>query len=174
MPPEPSNRNPEPSMQINRDTIVAIILLLICGVLAQQSFEIREPGYGQMSPAVWPRAVVGVLSFLSLIYLVQSIRQGPDAPAEGPRGVVAFVAHWRNVFWCFALFLLYLLTMPVLGMLIGGSMFVFLLLNALGGWSPRLMALHAVIALVTIGGMWGLFTFGLKVFLPPGTILGRF
>jgi putative tricarboxylic transport membrane protein len=161
-------------MQINRDTVVAIVLLLICGILAQQSFEIREPGYGQMSPAVWPRAVVGVLSFLSLIYLVQSIRQGPDAHSGGPRGVVAFVGHWRNVLWCFALFLVYLLTMPVLGMLIGGSLFVFLLLSALGGWSPRLMALHAVIALVAIGGMWGLFTFGLKVFLPPGMILGRF
>jgi hypothetical protein len=174
MPPERSNRNPELAMQINRDTVVAIILLLICGILAQQSFDIREPGYGQMSPAVWPRAVVGVLTVLSLIYLVQSVRQAPDAPSEGPRGIVAFIAHWRNVLWCFALFLVYLLTMPVLGMLIGGTLFVFLLLNALGGWSPRQMALHAVIAVATIGGMWTLFTFGLKVFLPPGMILGRF
>jgi len=161
-------------MRLNRDTIVAIVLLVLCGVFAQQSFAIREPGYGQMSPAVWPRAIVGILSFLSLIYLVQSVRLGPDAPSDGPRGIAAFTTHWRNVLWCFALFLLYLLTMPVLGMLIGGSLFVFLLLNALGGWSPRLMALHAIIALATIGGMWGLFTFGLKVFLPPGMILGRF
>jgi hypothetical protein len=161
-------------MQINRDTIVAIVLLLVCGVFAQQSLEIREPGYGQMSPAVWPRAIIGIISFLSLIYLVQSIRQAPDAPSEMERGVAGFIAHWRNVLWCFALFLAYLLTMPVLGMLIGGCLFVFLLLNALGGWSPRLMAVHAVVALVTIGGMWGLFTFGLKVFLPPGMILGRF
>lgn len=161
-------------MYLNRDTIVAIVLLLICGVLAQQSFEIREPDYGQMSPAAWPRLIVGILSFLSLIYLVQSIRQGPDAPSKGPHGVAAFLSHWRNVLWCFALFLAYLLSMPMLGMLIGGTLFVFLLLNALGGWSPRLMALHAVVAMVSIGGMWSLFTFGLKVFLPPGMILGRF
>lgn len=161
-------------MHLNRDTIVAIVLLLICGVFAQQSFEIREPGYGQMSPAAWPRLIVAILTFLSAIYLVQSLRQGPDAPTEGPRGIAAFVSHWRNVLWCFALFLAYLLSMPVLGMLIGGTLFVFLLLNALGGWSVRLMALHAVIALVTIGGMWSLFTFGLKVFLPPGTLLGQF
>jgi putative tricarboxylic transport membrane protein len=64
--------------------------------------------------------------------------------------------------------------MPYLGMLLGGLAFVFLLLNALGGWGPKQMALHAVIALVTVGGMWSLFTFGLHVLLPPGEILGRF
>jgi hypothetical protein len=165
-------------MRLNRDTIVAIILLAICGVLWQQSFEIREPGYAQMSPAVWPRVVLGVLTLLSLAYLIQSVAQGPDAPPEepgaGPLGIAGFVSHWRNVLWCFALFLAYLVAMPVLGMLIGGVLFVFLLLNALGGWSPRLLALHGVIALASIGGMWSLFTFGLNVFLPTGTLLGRF
>jgi putative tricarboxylic transport membrane protein len=53
-------------------------------------------------------------------------------------------------------------------------LFVFMLLNALGGWQPKQLALHAVISLVTVGGMWSLFTFGLHVLLPPGEILGRF
>ena len=167
--------------RVNRDTVVAVVLLLACAVFAAATFEIREPDYGQLSPATWPRVVVGLLTVLSVIYLVQSIRKGVPAPAEGetsPKtdrgGVVGFFAHWRNVFWCFALFLAYLLTMPYLGMLIGGLLFVFMLLNALGGWQPKQMALHAVIALVTVGGMWALFTFGLHVLLPPGEILGRF
>jgi hypothetical protein len=166
-------------MHLNRDTIVAIALLVICGVFWQQSFEIREPGYaGQMSPAAWPRAVLGALSFLGLIYLVQSLRQGPDIPPEGDAsggaGVIGFISHWRNVLWCFALFLAYLLAMPWLGMLIAGTLFVFLLLCALGGWSVRLMALHAAVALGTMGGMWALFTYGLKVILPTGSLIGRF
>jgi len=161
-------------MPLNRDALVAIVLLVICGIFWQQSFEIREPNYAQMSPAVWPRAVLAILSLLCLIYLVKSLREGPTAPAGGPRSVAGFLAHWRNVFWCFALFLAYLWTMPLLGMLVGGTLFVFLLLNALGGWSPRLMALHGALALVTIGGMWSLFTFGLRVFLPTGSLLGRF
>ena len=166
-------------MRLNRDTIVAIVLLVICAVFWQQSVEIREPGYrDQMSPALWPRTILGILTALCMVYLVQSVRQGPDAPAEqpaeGPGGVVGFLAQWRNVLWCFALFLAYLLSMPVLGMLIGGVLFVFLLLNALGGWAPRQMALHAVIALVTIGGMWSLFTFALRVFLPTGSLFGKF
>ena len=163
--------------RVNRDTVIAIVLLMACGILLAASFEIREPDYGVLSPATWPRVIIAVLTFLSLIYLVQSIRMGvPEAAPDkdSPWSIAGFIAHWRNVFWVFALFLVYLLTMPYLGMLIGGLAFVFLLLNALGGWQPRQLVLHGTIALVTVGGMWSLFTFGLHVFLPPGEILGYF
>ncbi len=163
--------------RVNRDTVIAIVLLMGCGILLAASFEIREPDYGVLSPATWPRVIVAVLTFLSLIYLVQSVRKGvPEAPSEedGFGSVAEFIAYWRNIIWVFALFFVYLLTMPYLGMLIGGLAFVFLLLNALGGWQPRQLVLHAIIALVTVGGMWSLFTFGLHVFLPRGEILGYF
>jgi hypothetical protein len=161
--------------RVNRDTVVAILLLVGCGVLLNASFDIREPDYGQLSPAAWPRTIVGVLALLSLIYLVQSIRRGvPEEPVEPtektPRGLSEWIAHWRNVFWVFALFLAYLLALPWLGMLVGGTVFVFVLLNALGGWSPDRLALHAVIAVVSIGGMWSMFTFGLGVLLPRGDL----
>jgi len=75
-----------------------------------------------------------------------------------------------NVFWCFLLFGLYLWSLPWLGMLVGACLFVFLLLTALGGWRPKQLLLHAAIALLTVGGMWSLFTFGLGVILPPGSL----
>jgi putative tricarboxylic transport membrane protein len=162
---------------LNRDAWVAIFLLLACGVLFYSSFDIREPDYGQLSPATWPRIVIGALSVLCLIYLVQSVRAGPsvvDTDVERPIGFMAHLAYWRNVLWCFGLFFVYLLTLPTLGMLIGGVLFVFFLLNALGGWTPRHLGLHATIALATVGGMWSLFTFGLGVILPGGEILGEF
>ena len=92
--------------RVNRDTVVAILLLVGCGVLLNASFDIREPDYGQLSPATWPRVIVGVITLLSLIYLVQSIRRGvPEEPAEKvPRGLGEWMAHWRNVFFVFALF----------------------------------------------------------------------
>ena len=163
--------------RVNRDTVIAIVLLMACAVLLAASFEIREPDYGVLSPAIWPRGIIAILTFLSLIYLVQAIREGvPEAPPgeDSPWSIAEFVAHWRNIFSVFALFLVYLLTMPYLGMLIGGLAFVFLLLNALGGWQPKQLVLHAIIAVVTVGGMWALFTFGLRVILPPGEILGYF
>ncbi len=162
--------------RVNRDTVVAILLLVGCGILLNASFDIREPDYGQLSPATWPRAIVGVIALLSLIYLVQSIRRGvPEEPAaKVTRGLGEWIAHWRNVFFVFALFLAYLVALPWLGMLVGGVAFVFLLLNALGGWSPNRLALHAVIAGVSVGGMWSVFTFGLGVLLPRGEWFGGF
>lgn len=158
-------------MAINRDTIVAIFLLLCCGALAWASLDIREPDYGQLSPATWPRMIVGVLAFLCLIYLVQSLRQGPDTRApDAPKGVAAFFAYWRNVIWCFVLFGLYLLAIPWVGMLIAGVAFVFLLLTALGGFRHVLM--HVAVAVVVVGGMWAFFTYGLDVFLPRGEWTG--
>ena len=171
---------------LNRDTIIAIFLLLVSGGLMIASFDIREPDYGQLSPATWPRTIVVALAVLSLIYLLQSVRKpgSTDLPetaggneannTESRVGAAGFFGYWRNVIWCFVLFLAYLLTMPYLGMLIAGVSFAFLLMTALGGWEPRRLALHAAIAIACVGGMWTLFTFGLKVPLPPGMILPRF
>ena len=158
-------------MALNRDTIVAVFLLLICGGLGWASLDIREPDYGVLSPAAWPRVILGVMAFLSLIYLIQSLRQGPDAPnPEAPKSVGEFFAYWRNVIWCFVLFGVYLVAIPYLGILVGGMAFVFALLTALGGF--RNWLLHILIAAISVGGMWAVFTFALRVFLPRGEWTG--
>jgi hypothetical protein len=36
------------------------------------SFEIREPDYGVLSPAAWPRIIIIIIGGLSVIYLIQS------------------------------------------------------------------------------------------------------
>lgn len=156
-------------MTLNRDTLIALCLLVLCGGLMAASFQIREPDYGQLSPAAWPRAIIVAISVLSGLYLVQSLRQGPDAVRE-KQSFAGFLAHWRNVIWVFVFFLAYLFAIPWVGLLIGGVLFAFFLLNALGGWRSAL--LHAVIALVAVGGMWMLFTFVLDVRLPRGEWTG--
>lgn len=158
-------------MTPSRDTICAIVLLLLCGGLAWASLDIREPDYGQLSPATWPRIIVGVLAVLSVIYLAQSVIAGPDRPnPEAPRGPRAFLGYWRNVIWCFVLFGAYLVAIPWLGMLAAGIAFVFALLTALGGLRPA--PLHAALAVIVVGGMWSFFTFGLNVILPRGEWTG--
>ncbi|MEM9060046.1 MAG: tripartite tricarboxylate transporter TctB family protein [Pseudomonadota bacterium] len=158
-------------MAINRDTLTAICLLLVCGGLFWASLDIREPDYGQLSPATWPRVILGVFGFLSLIYLAQSLRQGADAPnPDAPTDLTSFIAYWRNVIWCFVLFGAYLLAIPYVGMLAGGVAFVFALLTALGGWSRT--PIHVAVALVSVGGMWLLFTHALGVILPRGEWTG--
>ncbi len=159
--------------RLNRDTIAAIFLLLFCGVFIWASFDIRTPDYGVLKPSTWPQVILGVLTLLCLIYLVQSVTAGPDEDAVDPTrepGLVGFLKYWQNPIKCFVMFFIFLYTLPILGMLIGGGAFVFILMTLLGGWAPRQLITHAIISVCAIGAMWSLFTFGLEVMLPEGVI----
>ncbi len=68
--------------RLSRDTVIAIVLLMACGILFWSTFSIRDPDYGQLTPSTWPRVVLGVLTLLSVIYLVQSLRQGSSIPVS--------------------------------------------------------------------------------------------
>ena len=164
--------------RINRDVVIAAVLLLFCGVFFWASFDIRQPDYGVLLPSTWPRVILAALTFLSMIYLIQSLRAGvaekEEEADDRPGSIAEWYAYWRNVIWCFALFLGYLLALPVLGMLLSGILFVFLLLGFMGGWAPRDLVMHAAVAVLAIGSVWSLFTFALGVLLPPGMIIPAF
>jgi hypothetical protein len=163
--------------RLNADTVSAVFLLLLTGVFFAATFEIRETSYGQMGSEVWPRLVLILLGVLSATLLLRSVvspaqRAGSDGTeaARSGGGLAGWFARYRNAFICYGLFLLFLLTMPWLGMLIGGVLFVFLMLCALGGWQPRQLLIHALVAAASVGAMWAVFTFGLRVILPQGVI----
>lgn len=156
--------------RLNRDVFVALVLLLLCGAFFVASFDIREPDYGTLAPATWPRVILGYLTVLVLIYLTQSLRLPIQEGKAKGAGFKAWLADYRNPLWCYALFLAFLITLPVLGMLIGGVLFVFSLLTVIGGGGRAKLLLHAAIAIVAVGAMWALFTFGLGVILPQGMI----
>ncbi len=169
--------------RLNRDAIVAIVLLAACGILFWATFDIRVPDYGQLRPSTWPRTILALLTLLSVIYLIQSLRhgeapqdeyEGGDVGADREPGLVGWLSYWRNPLWCFGLFFIYLFTLPYLGSLIGGVAFVFMLMGMLGGWAPKRLVVHAGIALVTVGGMWSIFTYGLGVILPQGELISAF
>jgi len=164
---------------INRDTLCALTLLVFCAVFFWSSTNIKDMGYESMGSEMWPRIILGVLTVFSLIYLVRSLGgplQNPDEDADvavRPPGV-SWLSYYRNVIICFILFGVFLVTLPYLGMLIGGVLFVFVTLSTLGGWSRRNLIIHACIALLAVGGMWAMFTYGLNVILPQGELLRIF
>ena len=164
-------------MSLNRDSIVAVLLLLFCGVMFWSTTHIRDPGFEQMGAEVWPRIVLALLSILSLVYLIQSLRSNevqaatPSAPGEAAAG---WWTRYQNPIFCFALFFAFLVTLPYLGMLLGGILFVFLMMSVLGGWSAKLVLMHALIAVLSVGAMWSIFTFGLRVMLPAGELFTLF
>lgn len=160
-------------MSFNRDFFVALFFLVLSGVMFVATFQLPPPMFGQMTPALWPRTILIPLAILSFVLLV--ISQRNSARDEAPRRSFGeWLTYYKNPLWCFTLFFLFLITMPVLGMLIGGLAYVFLTLSVLGGWAPRQLGLHAVIAGIFVIGMWAIFTQLLGVFLPEGTILRVF
>ncbi|WP_420403855.1 tripartite tricarboxylate transporter TctB family protein [Nisaea sp.] len=156
--------------RLNRDTLIALVLLVFCGVMFSASLEIEVTNYGTMQSSVWPQAVLVVLTAFSLGLLGQSIlkpRTG-EVPADGSSGGLG---KYRNAVIVYALFFLFLMTLDFLGMLLGGIGFVFLALTFLGEPSLKRVPLHLLVAVATVGIMWSIFTFGLGVLLPDGELL---
>lgn len=156
-------------MRLNRDVYVGVFLLLLCAIFIYGSFDIAPPMFGQMSSALWPRIILTPLTLLSAIFLFRSLRlTEPEWEEKG--SLMNWFRYYKNPINCFFLFFLFLLTLPYLGMLIGGTAFVFLMLCLLGGWAPKKMLLHGAVALVFVCIMWSIFTFVLGVILPQGEI----
>jgi hypothetical protein len=159
--------------RISADVVIALLLLVVCAVFYAETFAYQRVALSIIGAKLWPRVVVVALFALSVIYLYQSLRAGPPAAAAAPWSFGAWLARNRNVIACFALYAVFLLTLPWLGMLLGGTLFVFVTLAAIGHNDRRSHLIHAVIAVVSIGLMWSMFTFALGVVLPEGVILPR-
>ena len=158
--------------RLNRDIIVAIVLLLGCGVFFWRTFYIPDMGYESLGSEVWPRVILVLFALLTLGYLFQSLKKPPEEASanDAGGGLMGWISRYQNALWCYGLFFAFLITLPFLGMLIGGALFVFFILTALGNRSLRAHIIHAATAIISITFMWSVFTFGLKVFLPEGEI----
>ena len=159
-------------MNINKDTIVAIFLLLFCGIMINNSFEIEDPGYQGMKASFWPTVILYLLSVMCLVMLIKSVVYKTDNNLDAiDENTFNIFLKFKNALICFFMFVLFLTFLDYLGMLIGGILFVFGLLTLLGGSSPKKLFNHFIISIITIGIMWSIFTFGLKVILPEGELI---
>ena len=154
------------SKRFNRDSITALLLLVLCGVLFHQTFKIRKVPFSEMGSEVWPRFVLLALAVLAVIYLFQSMVSPPDKGE--PFSLGRWLKTYQNPLSCFGMFLVFLLALPWLGMLLAGILFVFITQTILGGAEPRRLLVHGVVSVVSVGGMWLLFTYALGVVLPRG------
>ena len=153
------------------DIIIAIFLLCFSGIMINDASNIRDLGFEGMKADAWPRVVLWLLVVMSSVMLGKSYIQ---LKTEGHKDNNTFQVNFskfKNAFICFGMFLFFLSTLDYLGMLLGGIAFVFGLLTFLGGFSLNLIIKHLTISVLSIGFMWMVFTFGLRVILPEGEIL---
>ena len=144
-------------MSINKDTIVAIFLLLFCGIMINSSFDIEDPGYQGMKASFWPTIVLCLLSVMSLFMLIKSMVSTTDnnLNSENINSQNIFL-KFKNASICFLMFILFLAFLDYLAMLIGGVLFVFGLLTLLGGFEIKKIINHSTISIITIGIMWSI------------------
>ena len=155
--------------RLSLDSVVATVLLLFGGALFWDTFQWRRTPYATMASSVWPRFVLLVFFALCAIYLIRSLRRG--AADETKRSFFDWIAYYRNPLWCYGLFLLFLLTMPYLGMLVGGILFVWGVQAAVGERTTRAQLRHGAIAIGAVGFMWLVFTYAIGVILPAGSLV---
>ena len=159
--------------KLNQDTLIAIFLIIFCGIMIHSTGYIEDPGYQGMKASFWPTVILWLLSFMSLWLLVKSFYKNQSNTKEINqtefRG--SFFLKFKNASICFGMFILFLFFLDYLGMLLAGIIFVFGLLTFLGGISKNNLIKHFLISLISIGVMWSIFTFGLKVILPEGEII---
>lgn len=152
--------------RVSADIVIAVLLLVLCGALFADTFRFQLPPLADFGIKMWPRAVIAALAVLSFLYLIRSLRR--PAAERRPFAWRTWAAANRNVLACFGLFALFILTLPLFGMLVGGILFVYGLLAVMGGGGLRDHATHGAVAVFFVGGMWALFTFALGVIMPGG------
>ena len=157
-------------MRLNRDTGIAIVSLIICGTLFITTFLMPPAMFNQMPATLWPRMILVPLALLSILLLVKAQLADIDESHKS-RSLGEWFIYYKNPIVCFGLFFLFLVSMPILGMLLGGLLYVFITLSFLGGWSPKLLLKHGLITLFFVVVMWAIFTQLLGVFLPEGIFL---
>lgn len=158
--------------RINADVVIALLLMVICAVFFVETFAYQKVHLAIIGSKLWPRVVVVAMFLLASAYLVQSLRL-PSKRAQQPWSLGQWLRDNRNVIGSFAFYGLFLLTLPYLGMLLGGTLFVFGALTFLGRRTWLNHAIHIAIAVVSVGFMWWVFTHALGVVLPEGEILPR-
>jgi hypothetical protein len=156
----------------NADVVIALLLMVVCAVFFVETFAYQKVHLAIIGSKLWPRVVVVAMFVLASAYLVQSLRL-PRSPTEQPWSLTQWLRDNRNVVGSFALYAVFLVTLPYLGMLLGGTLFVFAALTFLGRRTWLNHAIHITIALISVGLMWWVFTHALGVVLPEGEILPR-
>lgn len=161
--------------RLNADIVISLLLIILSAVLFEQTFEYETVPGAIIGAKIWPRVVTIFLGGLAILYFLQSVRNTRAAPATtaAPWSFSSWLTFNQNVIVCFVLYGVFLVLLPWLGMLLAGMLFVFVVMTYLGEKNPRSYLINLAVAVVTISGMWALFTFGLGVILPQGELLPR-
>jgi len=157
-------------MMLSRDGVSGLVCLAISVILLTQTFGLPPAAVVPIGPAFYPRVVLSILMFLSVILIVLDFRATRTAAAPAAAPATGPVPNYRLVLTTFIEFGLYILLLPPFGFRIATFLFV-LSLQVTLEWprSAKHWTLVVVIAAATSIVSYLVFQDYLSVLLPRGT-----
>ena len=144
------------------DRTLALVLLAVSVFWTITSLKLPFPEFSRVSkmgPGHFPAGVGILMGLLALLLLIQSFRTSPAAEDDGEG------APGRPLLLGFAMFAGYVLLVPLAGFVLASVVFIFVMVNRLGGF--RWLASGVIAAAIT-AFLWLIFVRWLLVPLPAG------
>jgi hypothetical protein len=144
------------------DRTLALVLLAVSVFWTITSLKLPFPEFSRVSkmgPGHFPAGVGILMGLLALLLLIQSVRTSPAAEDDGEG------APGRPLLRGVARFAGYVLLVPLAGFVLASVVFIFVMVNRLGGF--RWLASGVIAAAIT-AFLWLIFVRWLLVPLPAG------
>ena len=172
----------------NKELLVGVIFLIVGVAYFALAFTIPSyDAYGGSSvvdSSFVPKVIGALMTVLSVLQLVFSLRAGKNPPPAKPteEDGTFKVEDWdddaanRNadtkaLIAIFAILIVYMALMSVLGFLISSALFLFATMMLLTPKQKRKLPVIVILSVIVAIGVYYLFVYGLDMVLPAG-ILG--
>jgi hypothetical protein len=155
---------------MGRDGIAGLVVLVVSLALLGLTFRIQSNPLVPVSPAFYPRLVLGSTAFLSFLMVVFDLAarrraRAAAAPAKAP----AAKPRYDMVAVMFAIFTVYVIVLPYLGFRIATLAFLAGMQYAMARpRTPRAWIVLALVALIATAVTYYMFEVYLQVLLPRG------
>ena len=169
----------------NKELLGGVIFLIVGVAYFALAFTIPSyDAYGGSSvvdSSFVPKVIGALMTVLSVLQLVFSLRAGKNPPPAAPSAKPTeedgtFKAANRNadtkaLIAIFAILIVYMALMSVLGFLISSALFLFATMMLLTPKQKRKLPVIVILSVIVAIGVYYLFVYGLDMVLPAG-ILG--
>lgn len=150
--------------------IVAIILFILSVAWIYFSIQLPFPAFARVArvgPGHYPAGVAAVMALLSILLFRQTFRRKDSSESETQSDAdgTAVRTDNRALYLGTALFVGYVILMPLVGFLVSSILFVFCFVQVIGRYRWEMTA---ILAVFIPGLLWALFARLLTVPLPKG------
>jgi hypothetical protein len=159
---------------MGRDGLAGLVILAGSAVLYWATLSIESNPLVPVSPAFYPRLVLGATAILAALLVAQDFLARRGAPAAAPRATATAAApKYGMVALLFAIFAGYVFLLPPLGFRVATFLFVVVMQLALEpARTPRRWIATLVVALAVTLITYYMFEHYLQVLLPRGRWTG--